>query len=125
MKFNKAQTIEMEKLDQVSGGTHAEYKEIFHAALGFDIVNNDAANKVSRRFRSNYGLHFVSGSGVAVSKNNIVKANSVSILGKAKTNSSAVLKGTPAEYTCMKTGKALTHGEVLGRVKALARKWAA
>ena len=121
MKFNKAQTIEMEKLDQVSGGTHAEYKEIFHAALGFDIVNNDAANKVSRRFRSNYGLHFEDEDCVVdyLREELGIKAN---LHGGI---TSAVLKGTPAEYTCMKTGKALTHGEVLGRVKALARKWAA
>ena len=112
MNMDKAQALEMEHLDQVSGGTWKEYNELHDILIsGQDTCN---AKKVWRSYKT----HFDDEDSVVdyLREELGIKAN---LHGDVK---SYFFGGTPAEYTEMKTGKALSHGEVVNRLKAHVKK---
>ena len=107
MKFGNELTMELDQLDRVSGGTYHEYREL--SDFMYDVKNCgkwkkhqthlDREDDIVDYLREEMGI----------------KAN---LHGGFLDFINPFTKGVPAEYTDMKTGKALSHQEVLSRVKA-------
>lgn len=108
MNMDKAQALEMEHLDQVSGGTYKEYGELL------DLLKKGQKTCNAQKVWKSYNTHFDDEDNIVdyLREEMGIKAN---LHGDVK---SYFFGGTPAEYTEMKTGKALSHGEVVNRLKA-------
>lgn len=107
MKFGNELIMELDQLDQVSGGTYMEFR----------AFSDFMYDKKNRGKWTKYQTHLDGEDDIVdyLREEMGIKAN---LHGSFLDFINPLAKGVPAEYTDMKTGKALSHQEVLSRVKA-------
>ena len=112
-RFNNS--LNVEELDLVSGGTYKEYTELR------DIINDGGvyARNSYKKWQS-HRTHFDDEDNVVdyLREELGIKAD---LHGSFKDYVNPLAKSIPAEYTDMKTGKSLSHTEVVNRVRGFVK----